>query len=120
MRVFAPREVAEAVAHSLKGGMSLHLHRIIPDRRTAPKCFVDAVDRGDFIAHLFCLDAARLRAAAHAFGVRIVHIDRAGTARQHIDLCSGPLRRAFNSLDADQKPKLAELLALLPKPVASE
>lgn len=118
MKVFSAREVAEAVAHSAEGGIGLHLHRIIPDRATAPKCFVQAVDRGEYIAHLFCLDAARLRSAAHAFGVRVVHIDRAGTSHQHLDLCGAPLRRAFASLDTDQHPKLAELLAKLPESVA--
>lgn len=120
MRVFAPREVTEAVAYSADGGLSLHLHRIIPDRRAAPRCFVDAIDRGEYIAHLFAIDVLRLHAAASAFGVRVVHIDREGTSHQHLDLCGAPLRRAFASLDADQKPKLAELLALLPKLVAAE
>lgn len=113
MKVFHTRESFEAIAHSLEDGIALHLHRIIPDRGTAPRCFVDAVDRGQPIAHVFCLDIARLKALARTVGVRVVHIDREGTDRQHLDLCSGPLWKACKMIDADQKDKLAEVLAAL-------
>lgn len=113
MRVFATREVEEAVAYSKAGGVALHLHRIIPDRATAPRCFVQAVDRGEYIAHLFCLDKTRLLDIARRCGVRVLHIDRHGTDGQHIDLCAGPLRAAYKLLDADQADKLAVILAEL-------
>jgi hypothetical protein len=47
MRTFQALEVDEALAHAKAGGQSLHLHRIIVDRRKAPRCFVAAVDRGE-------------------------------------------------------------------------
>lgn len=110
MRVFGTMEVREAVAHAAGGGQALHLHAIIPDRSRAPRCFVAAVDRGEPIAHLFDLDRERLLATAKKCGVRVLHIDRDGTDRQHIDLCSGPLRKAYTMLDSGQADKLAELL----------
>ncbi len=113
MRVSFTLEVDEAVAYARTGGLSLHLHRIIGDRNKAPRCFVDAVDRGEPIAHLFGADAAQLVAVARQCGVRVTHIDRRGTDRQHIDLCSGPLRKAYKLLDADQAEKLAAVLAAL-------
>lgn len=95
MQIFREREVEEAVAHSAAGGQALHLHRIIVDRRRAPRCFVQAVDRGESIAHLFDLDTERLKATARRLGVRVIYIDRAGTPNQHVDLCGGPLRKAM-------------------------
>lgn len=95
MKTFQCREVEEAIAHAGRGGQALHLHRVIPDRRAAPRCFVAAVDRGEDIAHLFDLDEVRLVATARRLGVRVVKIDRPGTARQHVDLCGGPLRKAI-------------------------
>lgn len=110
MRVYSTMEVDEAIAHAAIGGQSLHLHRVIPDRARAPACFVRAVDRGEFIAHLFDLDRARLLATAKTLGVRVLYVDRDGTGRQHIDLCAGPLRKAYKLVDADQVGKLAKLL----------
>lgn len=95
MKSFAFNEVREAVAHAADGGQALHLHRIIPDRSRAARCFVAAVDRGEDIAHLFDLDRDRLVATARRLGVRVVKIDREGTGKQHIDLCGGPLRKAL-------------------------
>lgn len=111
MRVYSVFQVDEAVAYALAGGQALHLHQIIPDRDAAPRCFVNAVDRGEFIAHLFDQDTVRLLATARRCGVRVLHIDRAGGDGQHIDLCSGPLRKVYTLLDPDQVGKLAELLA---------
>lgn len=113
MRVFGTREVEAAVAYALAGNLALHLHRIIPNRATAPRCFVAAIDRGEPISHLFHQSELVLLATARKLGVRVTHIDRRGTDRQHIDLCGGPLRRAFALLDADQADKLAEILASL-------
>lgn len=95
MKAFACLEIDEALAFAAAGGQALHLHRIIPDRRRAPRCFVAAVDRGEDIAHLFDLDRDRLVATARRLGVRVLVIDREGTDRQHIDLCGGPLRKAM-------------------------
>lgn len=93
LRVFAQRDVAAAKAHAAAGGQALHLHKIIPDRRRAPRCFVAAVDRGEFIAHLFDLDRERLIRTVRALGVRVIHVDRDGEPGQHIDLCGAPLRK---------------------------
>lgn len=94
MKVFACLEIDEALAHAAAGGQSLHLHRVIPDRAKAPRCFVQAVDRGEDIAHLFDLDRARLVRTARELGVKVVYVDRDGTDRQHVDLVGKPLRKA--------------------------
>lgn len=101
MKRFASLEVEEAIAYAAAGGQALHLHRIIVDRTKAPRCFVQAVDRGEHIAHLFDLNTERLRATARRLGVRVVYIDREGTPRQHLDLCGGPLRKAIAECEAN-------------------
>lgn len=101
MKRFACLEIDEALAHAAVGGQALHIHRIIVDRKKAPRCFVASVDRGEDIAHLFDLDEMRLCATARKLGVRVVYVDRAGTPRQHIDLCGAPLRRALALCDED-------------------
>lgn len=113
MRVFFTLEVDEAIAHAAAGFQALHLHRIIPDRRRAPRCFVAAVDRGEPIAHLFDQDRLRLLATVRKLGVREVYVHRDGTPRQHVDLVGGPLKKAYALLDADQADKLAAVLASL-------
>lgn len=95
MRKFACLEIDEVLAHAAAGGQALHLHRIIVNRSKAPRCFVAAVDRGEDIAHLFDLDRDRLVETARRLGVRVVYVDRDGTARQHVDLCGAPLRKAL-------------------------
>ena len=94
MKHFKTLEVKEALAHAKSGGQALHTHQIIVDRKRAPRRFVAAVDRGEDIAHLFDLDTERLKSTARKLGVRVIYIDRAGTDRQHIDLCGAPLRKA--------------------------
>lgn len=95
MRLFEAKEISEAIYWVLRGGQSLHLHTFIADRVKAPRVFVQAVDRGEQIAHLFDRDRARLEETARRFGVRIVAVEREGTSRQHVDLCGGPLRKAI-------------------------
>jgi hypothetical protein len=95
MKIFQEMEIEKAVAYSLEGGQALHLHRIIPDPARAPRCFVNAVKRGDDIAHLFDQDYKRLHMMAHELGVNIVVIERMGTENQHVDLCGSPLKRAI-------------------------
>lgn len=95
MRHFSDLEIAEAVAHADGGGQALHVHSIIVDRSRAPRCFLRAVDRGEKIAHLIDQDEARLVATARRLGVRVIVVERRGTARQHIDLCGAPLRKAL-------------------------
>lgn len=107
VRVFAWREVREAVAYAKAGGQALHLHRVIVNRAKAPHCFVAAVDRGEFIAHLFDQDAVRLRATARKLGVKSIYIHRAGTDAAHVDLCGAPLRRAYALVESE---KLAVIL----------
>ncbi len=94
LKVFQCRDVEEAKEYAMAGGQAIHLHRIIVNRDKAPKCFVRAVDAGEDICHLFDQDVDRLEATARACGVQVIVIEHRGTPRQHIDLCSGPLRRA--------------------------
>lgn len=94
MRRFECREIAEALAYSAAGGQALHLHRIIVDPDRAPRCFVRAVENGEYIAHLFDRHTQRLKDTARRLGVRVIYIDKAGTPGQHIDLCGAPLRKA--------------------------
>jgi hypothetical protein len=67
MRRFACRRLDDAVRHALDGGQSLHLHSFIGDERRAPRCFVEAVRRGEEIAHLFDQDLARLTDTARTW-----------------------------------------------------
>lgn len=92
MKIFKALQVREAIAYAAKGGQALHLHQIIVNRDTAPRCFVAAVDRGEYIAHLFDQDKERLVKTARRHGVKVIYIDKEDTPRQHIDLCAGPLR----------------------------
>lgn len=94
MKTFKTMKLREALAYAKKGGQALHLHTIIVNRQSAPRCFVQAVDRGEYIAHLFDLDKARLTKTARSLGVRVIFIDREDTPSQHIDLCGAPLRKA--------------------------
>ena len=104
MRGFLTRDVRAAVGHSLGGSQALHLHTLGVGK-AAPGVFRAAVARGEWVAHLFDRDAARLRRTAAALGVRVVVIDRPGEPAQHIDLCGEPLRRALLLCDnADTLP----------------
>lgn len=103
MVAYRDRELADAIQWSLKGGQALHLHRVIPDPTKAPRVFVEAVARGDWLAHLFDRDADRLVHTARRLGVRVVHIGRQGAPGQHVDLCAGPLDRAL----AECRPRMA-------------
>lgn len=95
MKRFTMRELEDAIAHAAAGGVALHTHRFIGDRKKAPRCFVAAVDRGEDIAHLFDMNEVRLCATARRLGVRVIVVERSGTNRQHIDLCGAPLRKAL-------------------------
>lgn len=95
MKRFEVLELPEAISHAAEGGQALHLHRIIVDERRAPRCFVDAVRRGEDIAHLFDQDYKRLCATGRKLGVRVIVVEHEGEEGQHIDLCGGPLRKAL-------------------------
>lgn len=95
MKHFSTMEIKEAYAHAEEGGQALHTHNIIVDERRAPQCFVRAIRRGEWIAHLFDLDSKRLVKTARELGVNVIFIDGEGTSRQHIDLCGSPLKRAL-------------------------
>jgi hypothetical protein len=114
-RLFTTYEVEAAVAHALSGGIALHIHAVIPDRNKAPKCFVSAVDKGEPICHMFCADRDALVATAKSLGVNVIKIDRDGTDRQHIDLCGGPLKRAFKKLPPEDEMKLSQALEAFKK-----
>lgn len=94
MKAFSWRFVEHAVRYARDGGQALHLHRFIMSP-SAPRCFVQAVDRGEPIAHLFDLDTGRLVSTARQLGVKVIFIDKDETPRQHIDLCGRPLLRAI-------------------------
>ena len=95
IRRFQEHEIEAAIRYAVSGGQALHLHTCIPDPDRAPRCFVDAVNRGEFIAHLYDQNAVRLEMTASLLGVRVILIEKRGTIHQHVDLCGGPLRKAI-------------------------
>lgn len=95
MKIFATMELREAQTYAASGGQALHLHNIIVNERTAPQCFIRAVRRGEWIAHLFDNDVERLTATARRLGVNVIVVEHQGHKDQHIDLCGRPLRKAL-------------------------
>ena len=94
MRGFLPRDVRAAVGFALGGGQALHLHTL-GCGTTSPGVFRQAVGNGQWIAHLFDQDTARLVKTAKELGVRKIVVDRPGEPAQHVDLCGLPLARAL-------------------------
>jgi len=94
MKKFKCLEIEEAIEFAQQGGQALHLHQIIMNPETAPRCFVSAVNRGEDIAHLFDQNLERLKETVRKLGVRVVFVDKLGTPNQHVDLCGKPLRLA--------------------------
>lgn len=92
---FTTDQIEAAIGYSMAGGMALHLHRIIANEAKAPRCFVEAIRRGEHIAHLFGQDEDDLESFCRGLGVRVIAVERRGSPRMHIDLCSGPLRKAI-------------------------
>ena len=95
MKIFAQRELREALAYSAAGGVAVHLcSGAIADAigavRKIPNCFRG---RKEF-AHMFGQDAETLCRIARHCGVRVLFVDGAGTPSQHIDLVGGPLLHA--------------------------
>lgn len=107
MKSFECREIQEAQDYADSGGQALHLHQIIMDRRKAPRCFVQAVERGENIAHLFDRDLDRLKRTVRGLGVRVVVVEYEGQRGQHVDLCAGPLRKAVAMCDKSETATLA-------------
>ncbi len=101
MKRFTWRLLEEAIQYSVDGEQALHTHRFIGDYGKAPRCFVEAVEKGEDIAHLFDQDEIRLIATARKLGVRVILVERQGTSNQHIDLCGAPLRKAIAMCEAD-------------------
>lgn len=97
MKKFGEEELLEAIIHAGGGGQALHLHSIVFEN--SPKCFKDAVGRGEQIAHLFDQNLSRLQQTARQLGVRVVYIHHKGTTRQHVDLCGAPLRKALEECE---------------------
>jgi hypothetical protein len=95
-QVFQALELREAVSHAQAGGIAVHLHKIVFPH--SPKCFKDAVKRGEYIAHVFGLDKQELARLGRQMGVRVIYIDKEGTERQHIDMCGAPLRKLLESI----------------------
>jgi hypothetical protein len=86
MKQFLMMELHDAIRHAQDGGQSLHLHNITAGH--------PLFRRYSEIAHLFDMDANRIRQTATKLGVKVIKIERANTDRQHIDLCGKPLDRA--------------------------
>lgn len=103
MKIFKTLQVREAIAYAIAGGQALHLHQIIVNIDTAPRCFINAIARGEHIAHLFDQDKERLVKTVRRAGVRVIHIDKEDTPRQHIDLCGAPLRKVRAMARAERK-----------------
>lgn len=93
MKTFTSRQINEAIAFAKAGGQALHLHRFITSK--APNCFKRDVANGGNIAHLFDLNKQRLIKTCRSLGIRVIHIDREGTDKQHIDLCGKPLTNCW-------------------------
>lgn len=88
--VFATLDQDLAVRHAAAGGIAVHLHAIVFPH--SPRCFRQAIERGEYIAHVFGQDADELCRLARAVGVRRTYIDRPGSHKQHHDLCGTPLK----------------------------
>lgn len=97
-QVFQQRDIREARAHALAGGIAVHLHCFVFPN--SPQCFKAAVKRGEEIAHVFGQDADELKEIARAMGVRVLFIDKPGTASQHLDLCGAPLKKLLTCIGA--------------------
>ena len=84
MRRFKNRDVKKALAYVASGMQALHgsVMRVSGKRRVQ-------------WAHLMDNDLDRLIATAKRLGVRRVVVERMNERGQHIDLCGGPLKRAF-------------------------
>ncbi len=95
MKRFDWRQLPEALSYAASGEQAIHLHRFLGSSVSAPGCFVRAVRTGGWMAHLFDANEARLVATAKRLGVRVIRVERRGTPKMHIDLCSGPLRKAL-------------------------
>jgi len=100
LKSFQRNEIKAAYAWAAEGGTAIHLHRDIPNyhegsktKPRAPKCFRDAIDRGENIAHVFDQDYARLVTMARSLGVVNILVEHRGTPSQHVDLCGSPLRK---------------------------
>jgi hypothetical protein len=102
MRVFSCMEIHEAEAYAAQGGQAVHLHQIIGDPARAPQCFVRALARGEYLAHLFDQDEKRLISTARKLGVRVVVVEHRGQPGQHVDLMGRPLQRALALCKADR------------------
>ena len=107
LRVFTWREIFQAYLYSKRGGQSLHLHNIVFS--SSPNCFIRAVNKGDYIGHLFDMDELRLIKTARRLGVKVIFIDgEKGTCRQHIDLCGMPLRRLLREVGKEEMINIKE------------
>lgn len=110
MKIFLQREIREAYAHALAGGVALHVCQsrgLV--REGAPGCF----QRSEQFAHLFDQNYDRLIGKAKRLGVRVVRPQHCGTYRQHVDLCGKPLERAIEWAHrwAEKEKQAAELRA---------
>ena len=95
MKIFQYKEIKQAIQYSKDGGQSLHLHRVIANKKKAPTCFVKSINNGQYIAHLFDQNKERLIATVKELGVNKILIEREDTDKQHVDLCGKPLEKAI-------------------------
>jgi hypothetical protein len=101
-KVFRMREIHYATRHAKAGGVAVHVHNIVFKR--SPTCFKAAVNRGEWIIHLYDRDKERLVWYAKYLGVKIIFIDREDTQNQHIDLCGKPALKLLAALNFTEKP----------------
>lgn len=90
MKLFAAKEIRQAVAYAQTGETAIHLHCIVFPN--SPTCFKSAVIRGEWIAHVFSQDAELLKEIARRSGIRVICLEHEGSPRQHIDFCGRALR----------------------------
>lgn len=91
MKIFQRMQLHKAIEYAAGGGVAIHLHNIVFPK--SPKCFRDAVARGESIAHVFGQDRQQLVSIAKRMGVRVIVVERQGTSRQHVDMCGKPLKK---------------------------
>jgi hypothetical protein len=98
-KIFKTLEIREATEYAKEGNLAIHLHKIVFPN--SPKCFRDAVARGEYIAHVFCQDVMSLELLGRMHGIKRVKIDRRNSPRQHADFCGEPLRKLCEYYDLD-------------------
>lgn len=101
MKQFESRELDRAILYAMSGGQALHVHPFTQSGHRTFRKYTEA-------AHLFDQNTDRLVKTAKKLGVRVINIEHAGTNKQHIDLCAGPLQKAKESCNQPEEEKQDE------------